>query len=45
MLARIPLGRLAGLSDVADLAVFLVSDRASFITGTIIPVDGGILTT
>ncbi|MFY9755767.1 MAG: SDR family oxidoreductase, partial [Pseudolabrys sp.] len=40
-----PLGRLAGLSDIADLAVFLASDRASFITGTIIPVDGGILTT
>ena len=45
ILARIPLGRLAGLSDIADLAVFLASDRASFITGTIIPVDGGILTT
>jgi 3-oxoacyl-[acyl-carrier protein] reductase len=45
ILARIPLGRLASLSDIADLAVFLASDRASFITGTIIPVDGGILTT
>jgi NAD(P)-dependent dehydrogenase (short-subunit alcohol dehydrogenase family) len=45
ILARIPLGRLASLSDIADLAVFLASDRASFITGTVIPVDGGILTT
>jgi len=45
ILARIPLGRLASLSDIADLAVFLASDRASFITGAIIPVDGGILTT
>ncbi len=45
ILARIPLGRLASLSDIADLAVFLASDRAAFITGTIIPVDGGILTT
>lgn len=45
ILARIPLGRLAALSDIADLAVFLASDRASFITGTAIPVDGGILTT
>jgi NAD(P)-dependent dehydrogenase (short-subunit alcohol dehydrogenase family) len=45
IVARIPLGRLASLSDIADLATFLASDRASFITGTVIPVDGGILTT
>lgn len=45
ILARIPLGRLAGLSDVADLAAFLASHRAGFITGAVIPVDGGILTT
>jgi 3-oxoacyl-[acyl-carrier protein] reductase len=43
--ARIPLGRLTSVSDIADLALFLASDRASFITGTTIPVDGGILTT
>lgn len=45
ILARIPLGRLTSLTDIADLAVFLASDRASFITGAVIPVDGGILTT
>jgi NAD(P)-dependent dehydrogenase (short-subunit alcohol dehydrogenase family) len=45
ILARIPLGRLATLSDIADLAAFLASARAGFITGTVIPVDGGILTT
>lgn len=45
ILTRIPLGRLADLSDIASLAVFLASDRANFITGTTIPVDGGILTT
>lgn len=44
-LARIPLGRLTSVTDIADLALFLASDRASFITGTTIPVDGGILTT
>ncbi|MBI3699787.1 MAG: SDR family oxidoreductase [Afipia sp.] len=44
-LSRIPLGRLTSVSDIADLALFLASDRASFITGTTIPVDGGILTT
>jgi 3-oxoacyl-[acyl-carrier protein] reductase len=45
IIARIPLGRLASVSDVADLAAFLASDRANFVTGTVIPVDGGILTT
>ena len=45
IIERIPLRRLANLCDIADLAAFLASDRASFITGTVIPVDGGILTT
>ena len=45
ILARIPLRRLANVSDIADLAAFLASDRANFITGAVIPVDGGILTT
>jgi NAD(P)-dependent dehydrogenase (short-subunit alcohol dehydrogenase family) len=45
ILTRIPLGRLAMPSDIADLAVFIASDRAAFITGAVIPVDGGILTT
>ncbi|HTZ02693.1 MAG TPA: SDR family NAD(P)-dependent oxidoreductase [Xanthobacteraceae bacterium] len=43
--ARIPLGRFCTGADVGELAAFLASDRASFITGTVIPVDGGILTT
>ena len=45
ILQRIPLGRLADPADIADLVVFLTSDRASFISGAVIPVDGGILTT
>lgn len=45
IVARIPLGRLATVADIADLTVFLASDRASFITGAVIPVDGGLLTT
>jgi len=45
ILPRIPLGRFAVTSDVADLVIFLASARASFITGVTIPVDGGILTT
>lgn len=35
------LGRWAEMSEVADLAVFLASDRAGYITGAKIPVDGG----
>jgi len=45
ILERIPLGRLAQPSDIADIAAFLASERAGFITGATIPVDGGILTT
>jgi NAD(P)-dependent dehydrogenase (short-subunit alcohol dehydrogenase family) len=44
IIARIPLGRFATGRDIAELAAFLASDRASFITGTVIPVDGGYLT-
>jgi NAD(P)-dependent dehydrogenase (short-subunit alcohol dehydrogenase family) len=45
IVARIPVGRLAEPSDIASLAAFLASDRADFINGAIIPVDGGLLTT
>lgn len=38
----IPLGRSAEPSDIANLALFLVSDKASYITGVTIPVDGGL---
>ena len=41
VLANIPLGRFAELSDVATAAVFLASDSASMITGTSLLVDGG----
>lgn len=41
MLDTIPLGRLCEPRDVADAAVFLASAEASFITGTVLPVDGG----
>ncbi|MBM3957401.1 MAG: SDR family oxidoreductase [Gemmatimonadetes bacterium] len=36
-----PLGRLATTEEIAKAALFLASDEASFITGVILPVDGG----
>lgn len=45
ILARIPLGRFATPDDSANAVLFLASDLAGFITGTVIPVDGGFLTT
>lgn len=37
----IPAGRFAEKREIADLALFLCSDAARFITGTVIPCDGG----
>jgi NAD(P)-dependent dehydrogenase (short-subunit alcohol dehydrogenase family) len=37
----IPLGRLCKVSDVANMACFLASNDASYITGAQVPVDGG----
>jgi 3-oxoacyl-[acyl-carrier protein] reductase len=41
ILSTIPLGRLTEGADVAAAAVFLASDEAEFITGVVLPVDGG----
>jgi NAD(P)-dependent dehydrogenase (short-subunit alcohol dehydrogenase family) len=39
-----PIGRMGKPSEIAELALFLCSDAASFITGTDYPIDGGFLT-
>jgi 3-oxoacyl-[acyl-carrier protein] reductase len=39
--AGVPMGRLATPADVADVAVFLSSDAARFLTGVVLPIDGG----
>ena len=38
---RIPLGRVAKSEEVAAVTLFLASDQASYVTGTVIPMDGG----
>ena len=40
-LATIPLGRLSQPRDIANAALYLASDEADFVTGTILEVDGG----
>jgi 3-oxoacyl-[acyl-carrier protein] reductase len=40
---QIPMGRYGSPEEVANLAVFLASDKASYITGTTIQVDGGMV--
>ena len=41
--ARIPLGRFGEPAEIADVIAFLLSDDARYVTGAVIPVDGGYL--
>jgi len=40
-ISTIPLGRLATAEDIAEAAVYFASDEAAFLTGVVLPIDGG----
>jgi NAD(P)-dependent dehydrogenase (short-subunit alcohol dehydrogenase family) len=42
---RVPMGRAGELEECAAAVVFLASDAASYITGIVLPIDGGMLAT
>jgi 3-oxoacyl-[acyl-carrier protein] reductase len=44
-IARTPLGRLGTVEDIAKAICFLATDQASFVTGQVLAVDGGITST
>jgi 3-oxoacyl-[acyl-carrier protein] reductase len=39
---QIPLGRMGTAAEVADAVTWLASERAGYVTGAVIPVDGGL---
>ena len=41
--ARIPLGRYGSIEEIGRVAAFLLSPAASYVTGAIVPVDGGMV--
>ena len=43
IIADIPLGKMGEPKDIANAVLFLVSDQASYITGQVVNVDGGLV--
>jgi len=41
VMSRTPMGKLGQPSDIGDTALFLASDASRYITGVVLPVDGG----
>lgn len=41
LIAKIPMGRFAEPTEVADAALFLASDSSSYITGAVLDINGG----
>jgi 3-oxoacyl-[acyl-carrier protein] reductase len=44
MLGHTPMGRMGQPEDIANAYAWLASDQACFITGTVLSVDGGVVT-
>jgi len=44
IVTAIPLGRLGEATELGELVAFLASDRAAYITGTTLQIDGGFVT-
>mgnify|MGYP002260628654 CR=1 FL=1 len=45
LVSRIPLGRVGGTADLVGPAIFFCSEAASFVTGQILTIDGGLTAT
>jgi 3-oxoacyl-[acyl-carrier protein] reductase len=41
LMAAMPMGRAARVEEVGDVVAFLISDRAGYVSGTVVNIDGG----